>query len=163
MKERKIRFNFIDVLIILLVAAVAFALVYIFVLSDKKADVSADGASASVRYVIQATDVEDRFDNLVSVGDEVFDAVTRKSIGTVVGVQTTPTQKIAFNYDEEKEIVVEVPDRITYAITIETDADESDRGFSVNGIVLKVGHKYTISLPDFYCSGYCIQLSTDFE
>lgn len=161
MKERKIRFNLIDALIILVIAAVVFAVLYIFVLSDKKTDVSVAAETTTIQYVVQAVGVDERFDGLAKVGDPVQDAIERKNIGTVVGVQSEPYKKITFDYDNQRETVAEVEKKVTINVTIEATATETDTAFTVNGCEIRVGGKYSLSMPDVFLSGYCIDMSAD--
>lgn len=161
MKERKLRFNFIDVIIILLIAAVIFVLAYVFVLSDRKNDVTVDTQYTTIRYVVQITNVDEKFDGLVKVGDNVEEAIARKNIGKVVGVQSEPYQKVTFDYENGRETVATVDGFLTVNITIEATATESDSAFSVGGCDIRVGQLYSLAMPDLYCGGYCIELTAD--
>lgn len=161
MKEKKIRFNFIDVLLILVIAAVVFALLYIFVLSENKNEVVASTEQTTIRYVIQATGVDEQFDGLAKVGDPAEESVVRKNIGTVIGVQSEPNKKVTFDYENGRETVSEVDGRVTVNLTIEATATESDTAFSVNGCDIRVGQQYSVALPDVFLSGYCIELTAD--
>ena len=159
MKERKIRFNFIDVLIILLIAVIIFALLYIFVLGDKKIEVNNETQYTTIRYVVQVTSVDERFDGMISVGDLVQESVSRKQIGKVVGVQSQPYQKVTFDYENGKETSSTVEGMISLNITVEAEAVETDPAFSVNGCDIRVGQQYSLALPEMYVSGFCIELN----
>ena len=161
MKERKIRFNFVDVLILLLIAAVIFAVLYIFVLSKDKTDVTIQSETATIRYVVQAVSVDDRFDGMAKVGDPVEEAVIRRNIGTVVGVQSEPFEKVTFDYENSRETVAQVDGRITMNITVEATATVSDTAFVVNGCEIRVGQQYSLAMPDLYVAGYCIEMTAD--
>ena len=161
MKERKLRFNFIDVLIILLIAAAVFALLYIFVLSDRSNEITTETQYTKIRYVIQAFEVDERFEGLVKPGDTVEEAVVRKNIGQVVGVQTEPYQKVTFDYEEGKETVADVEGQILVNVTIEADAAETDSAFSVNGCEIRVGQSYSISMPDVFLFGNCVEITAE--
>ena len=160
MKERKLRFNFIDVIIILLIAAIVFALLYIFVFSEKK-DVVEDTKETTITYVIQGTKIDERFDGIVKAGDYVENSVNHKALGTVVGVQSEPYQVISFNSEEDKEVVAQVEGKISVNLTIESKAEESDKAFSIDGCDIRVGQKYSLALPGMNLSGYCIAISSE--
>lgn len=161
MKERKIRFNFIDVVILLLIAAVVFAVLYVFVFSARNDSPAAQTQYTKIRYVIQAVGIDEKYDGLVKAGDSVEEAISRKAVGSVVGVQSEPYQKVTFDYENGKETVALVEGKITMNITIEATATESDSAFTAGGCEIRVGQQYSIAMPDLYCSGYCIELTAD--
>ncbi len=154
MKKNKIRFNLIDLLIILVIAAVVFLLLYVFVFSGNKNQVE-EVNYTNIRYVFEIQKVDSRFEDLVEVGQPVQDAVERRSIGTVVGVQAVPYQKLVFDSSTGIEAVADVENMITLKITVEATAVETDRAFSVDGCIIKVGEQYSLALPGMYCVGYC--------
>ncbi len=157
MNNKKIHFNLIDLLILLLVAAVAFVLLYVFVFSDRQNE-GAQVKYTTIQYVIEVQNVEERFENAVSRGHIIQDAIQRKTIGTVVGVQASPFVKRTFDYENGKETVSTVSDRLSLKITVEAQAIETDRAFSVDGCEIRVGQQYSIMLPEFYGIGYCIEI-----
>ena len=57
-----------------------------------------------------------------------------------------------------REKVAGAADRITIRITVEAQAVETDRAFTVDGCEIRVGEQYSLMLPDFYAVGYCIEL-----
>ena len=159
MNKRKIRFNFIDLLILLLIAAVVFVLLYVFVLSDrtKPAD---DQATATVQYVIEILNIDERFSEIIRKGQPVEDAIRRKSVGTVVGMEAKPFRKIAFDYNSGEEILSEAEGRMTLYVTIEAEVVETDSAFTADGVEIRVGQQYSLIFPDFYGVGYCTSLKT---
>ncbi len=157
MSKRKLRFNAIDVLILLVIAAVLFVLLYVFVLSDNKSE-QAEVEYQNIQYVIELTNLDERFDGTVQRGQKVQDAIEKKNIGVVSGVQTVPYEKITFNYDEGKETVATMEGRVSMKITVDARAVENDRDFTVDGCVIKVGRQYSLILPEMYASGYCIEI-----
>lgn len=158
MNKRKIRFNFVDVIIILIIVVAALILAKVF-LGGNENNVSNDAVVSRIQYVIELQDVDERFDNLVTEGQPVQDAIQRKNIGYVVGVQAIPYEIITFDYVEGKEKVSVVDGRNTVYITIEADAVETDSAFTVDGCIIRVGQKYSIVTPNMYGNGFCIKLT----
>jgi hypothetical protein len=154
MKKNKIRFNLIDLLIILVIAAAVFLLLYVFVFSGNK-NQAEDVNYTNIRYVFEIQKVDSRFEDLVEVGQPVQDAVERRSIGTVTGVQAVPYQKLVYDANTGAEVAADVENMITLKITVEATAIETDRAFSVDGCIIKVGKQYSLALPGMYCVGYC--------
>ena len=96
MKNRKLRFNAVDVLLILMIAAAAVVLLYVFVWSDRGSD-NTDLQYTDIQYVVEVQNVESRFADSVKRGQSVEDAIARKSIGTVAGVEVVDFEKITFH------------------------------------------------------------------
>lgn len=158
MNKRKIRFNAVDVLIILVIAAVIFLLLYVFVFGGKKSD-PVDSTIRNISYVVEINNLDSNMSDAVKTGQAVQDAVERKNIGSVSGVQCTPYRKITFDYENGKETVAEAENKVTLRITIDAEAIETDRAFKVDGCEIRVGEQYSLMFPDMYCVGYCIELS----
>lgn len=158
MNKRKIRFNAVDVLIILVLAAAIFLLLYVFVFSGNKTE-TVDSATRNIRYVVEINNLDSNMSEAVKAGQAVQDAVERKNIGTVSGVQYLPYRKITFDYENGKETVSEAENKVTLRITIDAEALETDRAFTVDGREIRVGEQYSLMLPDMYCVGYCIELT----
>lgn len=161
MSNRKLRFNMIDVLIILLVIA-AIAVLYIMVFSGR-GNQTAEIKYTTIRYVVEVQDVAKNTDEMIKKGQLVEDAVERKKIGTVAGVQTSPFAKLTYDYEKDTQVSSVVEDRDTLKITIEAKAQETDRAFTVDGCEIRVGQQYSVMLPDFYGIGYCVELVTSSE
>jgi len=157
MTGRKVRFNAIDAIILLILAAAAGVLLYIFVFSKDTAQ-TAEGSSRTIQYVVEVVNIDDHFADAAKIGQPVQDAVKRKHIGTVVGVQSYPFEKNTFSYDTGKTTVSAADGRITMKITIEATVTETDRAFSVDGCEIRVGEQYSLMLPGMYGVGFCTDI-----
>ena len=154
MKKKKLRFNLIDLIILLVIAAAVFLLLQVFVFSGNNNQ--ADEVNyTNISYVFEIQKVDSRFEDLVEVGQPVQDAVERRSIGRVTGVQAVPYQELTFNAEEGIETAADVENMITLKITVEATAVESDQAFTVDGCIIRVGQQYSLALPNMYCVGYC--------
>ena len=65
MNKRKLRFNGVDVLLILMIAAAAFVLLYVFVFSDRGSDVQSGSDTVKIQYVVQLQNLDARFSESV--------------------------------------------------------------------------------------------------
>ncbi len=157
-KNRKLRFNAVDVIILLLICAVVFVLMNIFVKNNDSTGTNTVNYK-TIRYVVELSNIDERFAQSVKAGQVVQDAIEKKTIGTVVGVQSEPYKKINFSYEENKEVVSEVEDKITMKITIEAEAVDTEYAYTVNGCSILVGKQFSLMLPEMYGAGYCIDLS----
>lgn len=159
MEKRRIRFNFIDLLILLAGAAAIFVLLYVFVLSGRKsAAVSGEAETVRLEYVIEIQNVDEKFAEIIKKDQPVQDAIKRKNIGTVTGVAHDSFQKIVFNYESGEEVLSSVEDRITLVVTIQADATEGRDAYTVNGEVIRVGEQYSLIFPGMYGVGFCTSL-----
>lgn len=158
MSKRKLRFNAIDALIILVIAAAVFVLLYVFVFSERGTQTSAEVNYTTIHYVVELTNIDEHLEDAVKKGQAVEDAVERKKIGTVSGVQAIPYEKVTFDYENGRETAAAVEGKITLKISIEAQAVESDRAFTVDGCEIRVGQQYSLILPDLYGYGYCTEI-----
>ena len=91
MRKRKMKFNIMDVLILLAVAAVAAVLLYVFVLSENTPVDSLGGTpTTKITYVVELTGIDDALSDNISVGETLIDAAKKMNIGTIVAVETQP-------------------------------------------------------------------------
>lgn len=157
MTGRKVRFNAIDAIIILIFAAAIGLLLYIFVFSNDEPQ-TAEGVERTIQYVVEIQNINDDFDSAAAIRQPVQDGVTRKNIGTVVGVLPIPFEKMTFNYEKEQLEVSTVEGKITLKVTIEAQVLETDRAYSVNGYEIRVGEQFSLMMPGFYGIGYCTDI-----
>lgn len=158
MNKRKLRFNAVDAILLLLIAVVIFAVLYIFVFSESSNQTTQNNYK-TIRYTVYVQNLDERFENMIKTGQQVTDGVEKKSIGTIVGVQSAPTVVTTFDYISEKQVEETLDGKINVKITIEAQALDTETAYTVDGCVIRVGEQYSIMLPDFYCSGYCIDLN----
>ena len=158
MSKRKLRFNAIDALIILVIAAAVFVLLYVFVFSGRGTQNAAEVNYTTINYVVEIQNLDEHLTEAVKKGQPVEDAVERKKIGTVSGVQPVKYEKITFDSQNGVETAAAVEGKITLKITIEAQAVESDRAFTVDGCEIRVGQQYSLILPDLYGFGYCTEI-----
>ncbi|MBQ3707446.1 MAG: DUF4330 family protein [Clostridia bacterium] len=161
MNKRKLRFNGVDVLLILLALAAAFVLFKVFILNDRGGDIQAGTDTVKIQYVVQLQNLDARYQESVRRGQAVEDAITRKPIGTVVGVEVHDYEKVVFDYDTGREVVSRTEGKITMLVTIEADVVETDRAFLANGCDIRVGKQFSLMLPEIYGVGFCIRLDKE--
>jgi len=157
MSGRKVRFNAVDAVILLILAAAVGVLLYIFVFSADK-NQNTETNVHTIQYVVEIQNIDDHYENAVEIGQPVQEAVKRKQIGTVVGVQTLPFEKVTFNYETGKTTVAAAEGMITMKITIEASVTETDRAFTVDGCEIRVGEQYSLMLPGMYGAGFCTDI-----
>ena len=157
MSKKKFKINLIDILIILLIiAAVAFGIYYIMTRGTSSSATSE--ATKTIRYVVEFQNIDADFAGAIQEGDRVQYDVKKVDFGTVVGVQESPFQVMTFDYENEVEDVSLVEGKIGIMVTIEVDVSETDRAFTANGSEIRVGQAYSLNFPNFFGTGYCIRI-----
>ena len=78
-KNRKLRFNAIDVLILLLIAAVIYVVLNVFVLNSDGSQNSSVNYK-TIQYVVEVGNLDERFAQSVKAGQSVQDAIEKKVI-----------------------------------------------------------------------------------
>lgn len=159
MRKRKMKFNIMDLLILLAIAAVAAVLLYVFVLSENTPVDSLGGAQTTkITYVIEVTGVDDALSDNIAVGETLIDAAKKMNIGTIVAVESQPYVYLGKNITEGAMELTTVDGKSTIYVTVEADASLAGISYSISGYEIYVGEKVYLSLPNFTGSGYCISL-----
>lgn len=158
-KKNRIRFNFIDVLIILAILLLGAIVVNLFfpnfVLDYSK------NAEKEIQYTVEFLCVDESLTDKIKENDTVVDSVSKYSVGTVMTVdRNTPYTEL--EYDEingtGKLAAYENKYNVLVTISVKAEYNEGD-GYSVGGKRIAVGEKFSLRFPDYAAEGYCINLS----
>lgn len=163
----KHKFNIIDFLIILLVAAVIGTTIYAVISwSDIKAIWST--SSKDIQYVVELRGVDAEFINKIKKNDIVIDSVSKNQLGTVQSADSIEPYSI-LDYEEKTSddgkktytgILAE--DKTKYNITVYISATaeyEKGVGYTVNGNRIAVGEILDLRFPQFASTAHCIHIS----
>lgn len=161
-KKKKKKFNFIDFLIVLLIIAIICVVVYLF---SPWAQIEKlwTKDKAELTFFVEIKDVDIEFIDMVKEGDAVIDAVSKNSLGSIA---EAPQVEKAFVYDYVLDehgqmtcVISEQPNKYNITIKINASADfEENVGFTVNGRRIAVGELLDMRLPQYACSGTCVQI-----
>ena len=158
MYKRKIRFNGVDLFILLFIAAAIFLLLYVFVFDNDNP--MTDGASEEeIEYVILVQNVDESLAYQVKIGQTLKESVKKQEIGEVIGVQSKPYVVSSFDYESGKEVSTTVEGKINLEITVKAKVNETDRAFTINGCEIRVGESYGIMFPNFFGTGRVIVIT----
>lgn len=155
MTKRKIRFNFVDLLILLIIGAAVALLALVFVGGFGKSSAS-ETQTATIEYVVEIKNLDSSLQDTLAVGQLVEDAVERKQLGELKAISKSDAMQINYNYTTGEEEYSVVEGKINLTLTIRAQAEESDISFSVDGYEIRVGTHISMTLPGFQCNGYCI-------
>ena len=142
----KFSFNVIDMLIIMIIVVASFFLVYCIILGNDVSDLGAKNAEIEYSVIMQKTDI--RFKDCLSIGDNVTDPKTGKSLGTVKKISySTSFERVTDDDGNEK--LYANPDKIDLAITISCNAKIKDGKYSVSGVLIAVGNYIDVRFPNY--------------
>lgn len=154
MKKKYFRLNFIDIVFVLLIAALAMTAYY---LSHRS---STEVLKTQTRsYVVELTDLEPFMANAVQVGDCVTDTVKNQDLGVVSAVESVPYTQRVLDEDNSVYVYKDVPNRITLLITIEAETLETENEITTaSGYALRVGTFVNCAAGGLVGSGYILEL-----
>lgn len=154
------RFNILDALIAVIIAAVVIVLLLAYLPSGLFGG-SADKSGISVTYTIEIKNVRRELASGISVGDPVTEKSTAVSLGGVSAeVEVVPYSQVRYDPVSGEVVLDEYADYSDLLITITAPAAYStSRGYTVNGRRIAVGAAYRISMPGFEGYGQCISIT----
>ena len=159
-KKKPYRFNFIDVLLILLAAAIIFVGINIIAPMPFVKELQAD-KNLTVQYTVELVGVEEAYLNKIKENDIVVDSISKNTLGTVLAVDYN-NYYTELTYDEitGQGKMVEYTDRYNVTVTIVAQGVYTKgEGYTVNSRRVAVGEKMSLRFPDYVGEGYCISFS----
>ena len=161
-KSHTYKFNFVDLILILLCITIIVGCAYVFS-PNFKFDLFNKKETVKIQYVVEIQGVDEAFIEKIEENDSVIDSVTKNALGTVVAVDYS-TKHSVLDYTKIEDVysgvLVEHPNKYNLIVTISADGEYvSDAGYSVNSRRIAVGEQLNLNFPDFTCECYCIALS----
>lgn len=159
MRKTKIKFNLIDALLLLMIAAVAVVLLYIFVWSEQHSIESLAGTEKTrISYVVEISGLQEDYSDLIAVGDAPMDSSKKVPLGVITAIETRPYIYTGKNLHDGTMVLSTVENQVSLYLTIETDAVPQGYGYAVSGSDMFVGRLLYLAFQDVVCSGYCIAM-----
>ena len=166
MSKRKLRINFVDILILLVILAAVAVLVYVYAGKGKTEVQNVE--TVFLEFVVEIPELNGSFTNLLTEGNPVEDAISRVKLGRVYSYENKEFLSTDFDAENNREVYKPVQNydgenmenrglKNLY-ITIHAEAVVTDHGYMVNGKQICVGEKLSLRFPDMYAVGYCINL-----
>lgn len=167
-KNKKYRFNIIDVFIILTVVAIG-AVLY-FYMSAR--NLVASNQDVEVEYVVEFKTVHRDYIDNIKIGDTVVETVREQQIGKVVDIEVSPAYNIATNTQTgemfieyypplTEESSEEEPQYEYYNVKVKVNdtLKRTEEGYKKNAFMLRVGQLVYFRVPGFVGEGFCIQIN----
>jgi hypothetical protein len=154
---KKRRFNLFDLIVLIVVVALAFG-AYLFL---GRSEGAAAGTAVKVTYQVEITHVREQIKDSATVGDPVIDAVKRYRLGTLTRVNVLPQEEIVANRAQQTLIETRNPYLYKVQLTIEADGMLRDGQVTVDGATILVGGRMSVRTAHFSGTGYCISMTTE--
>ena len=151
--RKKMRINFIDIILILIIVAAVAVLGYIIL--SPQINISSKAEAVTIQYQVEIVHLREEWKDNVEIGDDFIDYTTMESIGTVVDVRWSDEKFLSVNRDTGELVYVSYPDYITMNITVEAEAVPAGIGYDVNGVNLQIGPDIHFRLPNLCYEGPC--------
>ncbi len=161
--KKKRRFNFIDFLIILLILSFIALLIYSFSPFSRLSELL-NTETVELTYVVELRNVDTDFIDFVEVNDNVINANTKSSLGTVYQIDRVQSTVLGYEInDAGRPYGVLVPVDNKYDITLYITASakyEEGVGYTIDGCRIAVGEELNLRFPNFAHNAYCVALDT---
>ncbi len=156
-KKTKKGFNGMDLFIILALAVIIAAAVFLL-RGIIKNDTAEKDKVMEIEYTLEFKARPSSSISFVKEGDDVRDPDTKQSIGTVVAVQSVPFKLLSYNYNDGSVKMAEYPDLYDLLITIRASATHDDTGYYTGGARFLVGKASNMVSQGFVGTGYCVSI-----
>ncbi len=158
-KPLKFNFNVIDMLIVLIIVAALFFVIYCVVLGNNISDLGAKDADVEYSVIISKADI--RFKDSVAPGDKVTDAQTGKFLGTVRKTDYSFSVETIIDAEGNEKLYTST-DKIDITVTISCTAKIKGTEYYAGGILLETGNYIDIHFTNYaptdrsYISGIAV-------
>lgn len=157
-KTKKISFNFFDIIIVILIVALAAGVCFIKIRSSNDS-----GETKTVEYTIELNDLTTDPSDIIKQGDELTDKIKKNTMGNVKSFEVTHMEKYGIDADGSN-VLSEVPDLYMAEIVVEAECTESDSDITTTGgYKIKVGQSVNILGPGYTGSGYVVGINRSDE
>ena len=126
--------NIVDILIIVVILALAAVAVFKFGVVNKTESAGVGDAAEQRTYTAFIDEVRMATVNALHEGDKIYDEKTGICIGTITAVSHEPYMKTIIA-DNGSMVEVEYPDYYSISLTIEGPVIEKEEGYFVEGVV----------------------------
>ena len=151
-KKRKFKFNFIDIILLVVILAAVVLLAYIF-MSGRIEGFGSN--SMTIEYEVSIMRIREEFRGNINVGDKVVDSVKLMEIGEITNVQYSDSVYIISELNSTEIRYPIYPEHLDMTMTIRAEAVLKDGLYMINGYHIAVGELVSIRVPNFTESGYC--------
>ena len=154
MKSEKIKFNIID-LILLIFLLVFIVLIVMQVIKTNSKNESIN--SKAVTYTIMVSDIPNEIIDEIKVGDILFDNSTNQEIGKITNLSSTPHAYIGYD-SEGNSVTTDSVFTSDIEITILTKVNTTDNIYYINSFQLTIGKTFDFHSEHYTLNGQIIKI-----
>lgn len=159
MEKKKIKFNGMDLFIIIAVLAVILAGVYLLTGREGTGGLSAS-KNVEVTTVVELAGKDKAFADIIANGDIVAIGEKEKMMTEVKSIEILPAKATGYDILDGRVLRAEVPKQYDIRVTLVGDGTETESAIEMNGTAIKVGQNAVLSSKNWAGSGYVIGLET---
>ncbi len=154
--NKKHKFNAIDAAIIIVIAAIIGAAIFLFSTGNVVEPVK----TTNIEYVIELRTVRNEFKDNFEVGQQVVDSVAKYHLGRIVSYSAIDATFSGNDMQTGSLVNGIYPDHSDIRLTVSAEAVPGAYGRYVidGGYDISVGSTIYVRLPDYTGVGYCTQL-----
>jgi hypothetical protein len=158
--KRKRKFNIVDLALVLIIAAVVVAAVFVGnKLLGNGGSVAAGADSITIEFSIQFKEIPDSGTGNLTVGDVVREANSKTPIGQVEEIFFEPYSELVYVDGEQAGgVMAEKDGYVNMLVTLRAQATHDERGYYVNGIKILVGQQLEVWSPGYSSQGWCMEI-----
>lgn len=158
--KRKVKFNGMDLFIVILAIIVVAAGVYL--LSGRNSGAAAP-ENVKVRATVEVTGKNEGYEDAIKVGDVVMIGEKDKLTAVIESVEVSPAKMTGYNILDGKVLRSEIPEQNDIKVTFTATGTESVNSITIDGIALRVGQNTVAFGKGWSSEGYIIGLETEAE
>ena len=146
MENRKFRFNFVDIIIVLLVVAV-FCFGYMFICKNS----STLNDAPKVSFTVEVKKVMPEYKDNFKIGDDVMEAIKGGYLGKITAVKSTPATDLVSDQLNGEYVISNIDDREDVYVTIEGRPSSIGSEIIISGQKVRIGEM--AYFKNFICAG----------
>lgn len=154
MAQKRARFTFIDLLIILVIIAAA-------VLAVWKLAPNKDASGTKASFTVMLTAKDEAFLSAMHIGDTVSISNKEKDTGVITKIESRPAESLQFDSIGGKYVLDEIKNKNDILVTIEADATETDTMITVGSTPVKVGLEMPVRGKGYASMGYIVTAAAE--
>ena len=156
-KKNKFKFNFFDVMVIIVIALFIVASAYIFFLGNENTSYKSNGDV--IEYKLEIEMADEIFSDLIKKGDIVVENENGLNVGQVIKVEISDYDKVIHKDEIGNLVVGGIEGYVNIVLTIECNGQrEGTTALITNGCRLRVGGETMYHTPKFTFTATCIEI-----
>ncbi len=153
--KKRGRFNYIDVLLLILIIAAVIGLAWLMISPYTEQFFA---TTYDIEYTVALNGVRVEFKDKVQEGDRMVETAGLDGIGNVTGVVYTASKFVGTDSNGHS-ITSDHPGLYDVMITVRAEATLQSGVYSVNGYGITAGKTIPFRVPDFIGEGVCVSVA----